>query len=65
MTIDPGDATVGGVKYDAALECRKQTEIEHARLVLEAHENLVSADESNRAKFEDVLTFLRNRVAQK
>jgi hypothetical protein len=31
--------------------------------VLEAHENLVAADESNRGKFEDVLSFLRNRVS--
>lgn len=65
VTIDPGDAAAGSVKCDALLESRKQSEIEHARLVLEAHENLVSADDSNRAKFEDVLTFLRNRVAQK
>ena len=27
--------------------------------------DLVSADEANRAKFQDVLTFLRNRVEQK
>lgn len=38
------------------------SEIEHARLVLEAHENLVVADETNQSKFQDVLTFLRNRV---
>ena len=34
-------------------------------LVLEAHENLVTADESNRTKFQDVMAFLKNRVAQK
>jgi len=33
--------------------------------VLEAHENLVTVDESNRSKFQDVLAFLKNRVAQK
>jgi hypothetical protein len=33
--------------------------------VLEAHENLVSVDEANRAKFQDVLAFLKNRVEQK
>jgi len=32
--------------------------------VLEAHENLVSADESNRGKFQDVLVFMKNRVEQ-
>jgi hypothetical protein len=39
--------------------------VENARMVLEAHENLVNADESNRSKFQDVLAFLRNRVEQK
>lgn len=40
------------------------SELEHARLVLVAHENLVAADESNQTKFQDVLTFLRSRVEQ-
>jgi anti-anti-sigma factor len=40
------------------------TEIENARLVLEAHENLVAADSDNKTKFQDVLTFLRNRIEQ-
>lgn len=39
-------------------------ELESARLVLAAHENLVAADEANRAKFQDVLAFLKNRVSQ-
>jgi hypothetical protein len=43
----------------------KCTELESARLVLEAHENLVAVDEANRSKFQDVLTFLKSRVAQK
>lgn len=47
------------------LDARSKSEIESARLVLEAHENLVTADPANAAKFQDVLTFLRNRVEQK
>ena len=39
-----------------------RTEIESARLVLEAHENLITVDSANAAKFQDVLAFLRNRV---
>ena len=39
-------------------------DMERARLVLEAHENLVAADPANRGKFQDVLAFLRNRVEQ-
>lgn len=46
------------------LACAPRPEIETARLVLEAHENLVNADEANRSKFQDVLAFLRNRVEQ-
>jgi hypothetical protein len=42
-----------------------RSELEHARLVLQAHENLVTTDESNRSKFQDVLTFLKNRVEPK
>lgn len=64
LTVDPGDA-VNANCCVTPLECRERTEIEMARIVLEAHENLVSADEANRGKFQDVLTFLRNRVEQK
>lgn len=65
LTIDAGEAAVSFQKCDTPLETKKSSELESARLVLEAHENLVSADETNRAKFQDVLAFLRNRVEQK
>lgn len=52
-------------KCDTVLAGVQPTELESARLVLEAHENLVAVDESNRNKFQDVLTFLKGRVAQK
>lgn len=41
---------------------RVLSERERARLVLDAHENLVRADASNEAKFQDVLAFLRNQA---
>jgi len=41
-----------------------QGELENARIVLAAHENLVVADDANRAKFQDVLSFLKSRVQQ-
>ena len=47
------------------MEPKTCSDIENARMVLEAHEHLVSADEANRTKFQDVLAFLRNRVEQK
>ena len=65
LTVDAGEFPMNFSQNDQALYCRDQSELDQARLVLEAHENLVSADESNRTKFQDVLAFLKNRVAQK
>ena len=65
LIVDAGDFTQRLGKCDTALEGMKCTELESARLVLEAHENLVAVDEANRSKFQDVLTFLKSRVAQK
>lgn len=65
LTIDSGDFAMNFQKCETALETKKQSDIENARMVLEAHENLIDADESNRSKFQDVLAFLRNRVEQK
>ena len=65
LTIDAGNAPLNFDRCDRPLEAKQCDEIENARLVLEAHENLVNADEANRTKFQDVLAFLRNRVEQK
>lgn len=63
LTIDAG-AAVNSHRCDTALAGTKASEIENARMVLEAHENLINADEANRGKFQDVVAFLRNRVEQ-
>jgi anti-anti-sigma factor len=65
LTVDANGAEVDFGKCDAGIDCGSRSEIETARVVLEAHENLVNADEANRSKFQDVLTFLRSRVDQK
>lgn len=62
LTVDTGEphAVTGEVQ---ALKCRPQRdEIQNARLVLEAHENLVAADAANQTKFQDVLSFLKQRI---
>jgi len=64
LTIDTSDAGAAAASAATALETSKRGELENARLVLEAHENLVSADESNRGKFQDVLVFMKNRIEQ-
>ncbi len=65
LTIDSGEFPMSFQKCDTPLAAKSCSEIESARLVLEAHEHLVTADEANRSKFQDVLAFLRNRVEQK
>jgi anti-anti-sigma factor len=65
LTVDAGDHAMHFDHCNTPLNCSDQSELDRARLVLDAHENLVTADESNRTKFQDVLAFLRNRVAQK
>ncbi len=64
LTVDTEISDLS-VNPASALPCTPdRSELESARLVLAAHENLVVADEANRAKFQDVLTFLKNRVSQ-
>jgi anti-sigma B factor antagonist len=61
-TVDAGSFQMNFTGGAQPLEGKARTEIESARLVLEAHENLITADAANAAKFQDVLAFLRNRV---
>jgi anti-anti-sigma factor len=65
LNVDSGDLAVSADGNKEGLVCSDQSELENARLVLDAHENLIAADEANRAKFEDVLAFLKNRLEQK
>ncbi|MDB6115473.1 MAG: hypothetical protein JWQ83_112 [Lacunisphaera sp.] len=61
-TVDAGDFPMNFSGAAQALDLKARTEIESARLMLEAHEHLVNTDAANAAKFQDVLAFLRNRV---
>lgn len=65
VSVDAGNFPMNFGSGATTLQCGNRSELEHARLVLEAHENLVATDESNRSKFQDVLTFLKSRVEQK
>jgi anti-sigma B factor antagonist len=65
MTVDAGERDLSFSAGAQQLDCPPATdEVESARLVLEAHENLVAADEDNRRKFQDVLAYLKNRIEQ-
>lgn len=65
MTVDAGDFRLSFDKCEHALTPEQHDELTNARMVLEAHESLISADESNRTKFQDVLAFLKNRIEHK
>ncbi|MEZ5275990.1 MAG: STAS domain-containing protein [Opitutaceae bacterium] len=63
-TVDlGGDLTPTGNAVEP-LAATRMDELENARMCLEAHENLVEADQANQEKFQDVLVFLKNRVDQ-
>jgi len=62
LTVEAGEHPSGEC---SALECQpEQDAMENTRLALEAHKNLVAADEANRERFQDVLVFLQKRVEQ-
>jgi anti-sigma B factor antagonist len=65
LTVDAGEVPMNFGKCETALSAPAPGELERAKLVLESHEHLVAADETNRAKFQDVLSFLKNRVDQR
>jgi anti-anti-sigma factor len=66
LMIDPGDSRMGSGLAATVLNCgAERDDLEKARLVLEAHENLIAADPANQGKFQDVTAFLRNRLEQK
>jgi anti-sigma B factor antagonist len=60
LTVESGDGPSG----DCAplTSAPPHDELTNARLALEAHQHLVTCDAANRARFEDVLTFLKKRV---
>jgi len=62
LTVDSTDTAADLAGAAKSISCEGRTELESAKMVLQAHESLVAADETNRAKFEDVLSFLRKRV---
>ena len=65
-TVDSGDFPMEFGKNYAPVpaSATARSELDQAKLALEAHENLMAADEGNRSKFQDVVAFLKNRVRQ-
>jgi len=64
LTIDTGETVFEPATGAKPLTCTARSEVESARMVLQAHENLIQVDETNRKKFEDVLSFLKKRIEE-
>lgn len=60
LTISNNGTDVEAGKFDQL----ENEEVSDARNVLKAHENLTKADKQNEAKFQDVISFLKNQVEQ-
>jgi len=63
VDVGNGESSVGEAKQ-GLVNGSSVDEVESARMCLEAHENLIEADGSNQAKFQDVISFLKNRVEE-
>lgn len=61
---DDSDAEANPQSVEPLKDAMPPSSSENARLVLEAHENLVEVDPSNLSKFQDVIQFLRNQVEE-
>lgn len=65
LTLDTGEALPNAPTGGQALPPGAiMDEVTSARHVLAAHENLIAVDENNRTKFQDVLSFLHNRIKE-
>lgn len=64
LTVDEGagEDVPGGEGFAPVQQGNRLSEVENARLVLEAHENLIEVDASNQTKFQDVISFLKNQM---
>ena len=65
VTVDSGQFPVILAPEQAkVLGSPGQQDPANAKLILQAHENLVAADPANKEKFQDVLAFLKNQAAK-
>ncbi len=65
LTVDKTETDVSDAGMEGLEKGDALTEVENARLVLRAHENLTQADSSNKTKFQDVIDFLKNQLEGK
>lgn len=62
MTVDVDGECPSGDSPEALRPEGRGTDVQNARLVLRAHEDLCEANPENKEKFQDVLEFLKSKV---
>ncbi len=62
VNVDSGEFPMTFEAPSEKLDQVKRNEIDNAKMILRAHENLVEIDESNKSKFQDVIDFLKNQT---
>ena len=58
-SVDAGGFPLDFDSPGQCLNARDNGEIENAKLVLQAHENLIEIDEKNKSRFQDVVAYLK------
>jgi hypothetical protein len=64
LSVDKSNLDLADTQMEG-LEKKSLSDIQNARMVLKAHEDLAEADASNKVKFQDVIEFLKNQVEGK
>ncbi len=64
VNVDSGKFSMDFESPAEKLKPVNHKEIENAKMILQAHENLVEMEESNKSKFQDVIDFLKNQVEE-
>lgn len=61
MQVEADPAALSFTRDEESLVGTVRTERESARIILQAHENLVQVESGNQARFQDVIAFLRSQ----
>lgn len=62
LAVDSGGVDLSSDEPAQQLAAESETDINNARMILQAHENLVAVDSANQAKFQDVINFLKGQT---
>ena len=61
-TVDMSGTDLDGSNFTESISGIETDALKNARTCLEAHENLIEANENNQAKFQDVITYLKKQI---